>query len=186
MEYTPIEKDVLSMMQRTDFKNLSKNDVISFASKLGELRPEVVKGVLAQYPEFVKLMKSTLTEYRSMIDSIVDSDDESLKGYYSIANKEMDSASESRKQFYNFVQQVQLDYRKCLDNPKLSPEMLMEILNREAALVKMANEKDTEIRDQEKEIEDKVNKKDTEKREFNWKLVGSISLALVTVVGISA
>ena len=186
MEYTPIEKDVLSMMQRTDFKNLSKNDVISFASKLGELRPEVVKGVLAQYPEFVKLMKSTLTEYRSMIDSIVDSDDESLKGYYSIANKEMDSASESRKQFYNFVQQVQLDYRKCLDNPKLSPEMLMEILNREAELVKMANEKDTEIRDQEKEIEDKVNKKDTEKREFNWKLVGSISLALVTVVGISA
>lgn len=39
IEYTPIEKDVLSMMQRTDFKNLSKNDVISFVSKLGELRP---------------------------------------------------------------------------------------------------------------------------------------------------
>jgi hypothetical protein len=34
MEYTPIEKEVLSQMQRTDFKNLSKNDVISFASKL--------------------------------------------------------------------------------------------------------------------------------------------------------
>ena len=43
MEYTPIEKNVLSMMQRTDFKNLSKNDVISFASKLGGLRPEVAK-----------------------------------------------------------------------------------------------------------------------------------------------
>lgn len=186
MEYTPIEKDVLSMMQRTDFKNLSKNDVISFASKLGELRPEVAKEVLAQYPEFVKLMKSALTEYKSMIDSIVDSDDESLKTYYSVANKEMDSASDSRKQFYNFVKQVQSDYSKCLDNPNLSPEMLMEILNREAELVKMANEKDTEIRDQEKEIEDKVNKKDTEKREFNWKLIGSISLALVTVGGISA
>lgn len=86
------------------------------------------------------MMKSTLTEYRSMIDFIVDSDDESLKGYYS----------------------------KCLNNPNLSPKMLAEILNREAELVKMANEKDTE------------------KREFDWKLVGSISLALVTVVGISA
>ena len=31
MEYTPMEKDVLAMMQRTDFKNLSKSDVISFA-----------------------------------------------------------------------------------------------------------------------------------------------------------
>lgn len=31
IEYTPMEKDVLAMMQRTDFKNLSKSDVISFA-----------------------------------------------------------------------------------------------------------------------------------------------------------
>lgn len=186
MEYAPIEKNILSMMQRTDFKNLSKNDVISFASKLGELRPEVAKEVLAQYPEFVKLMKSALTEYKSMIDSIVESDDESLKEYYSIANKEVDSASNSRKQFYDFVKQVQSDYSKCLDNPSLSPEMLIEILNRETELVKVANEKDTEIRDQEKEIEDKANKKDTEKREFNWKLVSGISLALVAVAGISA
>lgn len=39
MEYTPMEKDVLAMMQRTDFKNISKADVISFASKIDELRP---------------------------------------------------------------------------------------------------------------------------------------------------
>ena len=186
MEYTPVEKDVLSLMQRTDFKNLSKNDVISFASKLGELRPEVAKEVLAQFPEFVGLMKSTLTEYKGMLDSIVESDDDSIKEYYDFANKEMDGAAESRKQFYDFVKQVQADYSKLLDNPNLSPEMIMEILNRESELVKMANEKDSEIREQEKEIEDKVNKKDTEKREFNWKLVGRISMAVLTVAGISA
>ena len=186
MEYTPIEKDVLSLMQRTDFKNLSKNDVISFASKLGELRPEVAKEVLAQFPEFVGLMKSTLTEYKGMLDSIVESDDDSIKEYYAVANKEMGSAADSRKQFYDFVKQVQADCSKLLDNPNLSPEMIMEILNRESELVKMANEKDSEIREQEKEIEDKVNKKDTEKREFNWKLVGGISMAVLTVAGISA
>lgn len=186
MEYTPVEKDVLSLMQRTDFKNLSKNDVISFASKLGELRPEVAKEVLAQFPEFVGLMKSTLTEYKGMLDSIVESDDDSIKEYYAVANKEMDSVVDSRKQFYDFVKQVQADCSKLLDNPNLSPEMIMEILNRESELVKMANEKDSEIREQEKEIEDKVNKKDTEKREFNWKLVGGISMAVLTVAGISA
>lgn len=37
-----------------------------------------------------------------------------------------------------------------------------------------------------KKNEDKVNKKDSEKREFNWKLVGGISFALMTVAGISA
>lgn len=186
MEYTPMEKDVLAMMQRTDFKNLSKSDVISFASKIGELRPEVAKEVLAQFPEFIGLIKTALTEYKGMLDTIVSSDDASIKEYYDIANKEMDSATESRKQFYDFVKQVQADYSKLLDNPNLSPEMIMEILNREAELVKMANEKDTEIREQEKEIEDKANKKDSEKREFNWKMVSGICFALVAVAGISA
>ncbi|WP_064687172.1 hypothetical protein [Enterococcus faecalis] len=186
MEYTPIERETLDLMQRTDFKNLSKNDVISFASKLSELRPEVAKEVLAQYPEFVNLMKSALVEYKGMLDSIVASDDESIKEYYSIANKEMDSAGDSRKQYYDFVKQVQADYSKCLDNPNLPPEMIMEILNREAELIKMANEKDSEIRNQEQEIGDKVNKKDSEKRNFNWKLVEGISVALIAVVGISA
>ena len=186
MEYTHMEKDVLSIMQRTDFKNLSKNDIISFASKLGELRPEVAKEVLAQYPEFVKLMQSVLTECRSEIDSIIESDDKSLQEYYSIANKEMDVAADSRKQFYDLVKQVQADYSKCLDNPNLTSEMILEILNRENELIKIADEKDTEIRVQEKKIENEAYKKDTEKREFNWKLVGRISFALVAVVGISA
>lgn len=182
MEYTPMEKDVLAIMQRADFKNLSKGDVIRFVSKLGELRPEVAKEVIAQFPEFVGLMKTALTEF----DTIVSSDDASIKEYYDIANKEMDSAAESKKEFYDFIKQVRADCSKLLDNPNLPPEMMMEILNRETELVKMANEKDTEIRQQEKEIEDKVNKKDSEKREFNWKLVGGISFALMTVAGISA
>lgn len=186
MEYTDKEQQVLLLMQRADFKNLSKRDVISFASKLGELRPEVAKEVFAQYPEFVGLMKAALTEYKGMLDTIVVSDNESIKEYYSIANKEIDSATESRRLFYDLVKQVQADYSKCLDNPNLPPEMIVEILNRQSDLVKMANEKDTEIREQEKDIENKVNKKDTEKREFNWKLVGSISAALITVVGVSA
>lgn len=115
--------------------------------------------MLAQFPEFVGLMKSSLTEYKGMLDTIVSSDDASIKEYYGVANKEMDQAADSRKQLYAFVKQVQADCSKLLDNPNLPPEMMIEILNREAELVKMANEKDTEIRQQEKEIEDKVNKK---------------------------
>ena len=186
MEYSSVEKQVLSMMERTDFKNLSKNDVISFASKIGDLRPEVAREILAQFPEFVNLMKSTLSEYREMLDSIIQSDDESIKQYFDIASKEIDNANDSRKQFYDLLKQVQADYSKCLDNPNISPEMLMEILNSEAALMKLAIEKDTEIREQEREIEQEANKKDSEKREFNWKLVGGICFALVTVAGIGA
>lgn len=62
----------------------------------------------------------------------------------------------------------------------------MEILNKETELVKMADAKDTEIRGQEAVIEASVNKKDAEKRGLNWKFLGTVSLALVSVVGISA
>lgn len=103
MEYTTDENQILSHMQRADFKNLSKNDIISFASKLGELRPKVAKEVLAQFPKFVGLMKSALIEYKGMLDSIISSDDESLKQYFTIANKEMDNADERRQQFYDFA-----------------------------------------------------------------------------------
>ena len=49
MEYTPIEKQALDMMKRTDFKNLSKTDVLSIASKLGELRPDVARKLLHSF-----------------------------------------------------------------------------------------------------------------------------------------
>lgn len=122
MDYSPMEKDILALMQRTDFKNLSKGDIISFASKIGELRPEVAKEVLAQFPEFVELMKSALSEYKGMLDSIISSDDASIKNYYSIADKELGSAADSRKQFFDMVRQAQEDCSKLLENPNLSPE----------------------------------------------------------------
>lgn len=186
MDYTPAEQNVLSLMDRTDFKNLSKNDVVGFASKLAELRPEVAREVLAQYPEYVKLMQSTIIEYKNMLDAIVKSDDESLEAYYGVANRELDSATDSRKQYYDLIKQVQSDYSRCLNNPNLPPETVMEILNKETELVKMADVKDTEIRGQEAVIEASVNKKDAEKRGLNWKFLGTVSLALVSVVGISA
>ena len=48
-------------------------------------------------------LKSALTEYKGMLDTIVSSDDASIKEYYGVANKEMDQAADSRKQFYAFV-----------------------------------------------------------------------------------
>lgn len=95
MEYTDIEKQVLSLMERTDFKSLSKNDVISYASKLNELRPEVAAQVLAQFPELAKLIQSSLVEYKDVLEKIVESDDESTSQVYGILNKELDGAGKS-------------------------------------------------------------------------------------------
>ena len=77
MDYTNTEKQFLSLMERTNFRNLSKNDVLSYASKLNELRPEVAQQVLEQFPELVKLIQSSMVEYKEILEKIIASDDDS-------------------------------------------------------------------------------------------------------------
>ena len=75
MQYTDIEKQTLDMLQRTDFKNISKNEVVSIFSQLSQPRPEVATEVLAQFPEFVKLVQSSMSEYKEILSNIIASDD---------------------------------------------------------------------------------------------------------------
>lgn len=44
----------------------------------------------------------------------------------------------------DFIESVRSDYSKCLDNPEMTPEIRMEILEREMELVKFADKKDSE------------------------------------------
>lgn len=182
MEYTDVEKQVLSLMERTDFKSLSKNDVISYASKLNELRLEVAAKVLAQFPELAKLIQSSLVEYKDVLES----DDESTSQVYGILNKELDGAGKSREEYLGFADKVRSDLSKCLDNPNLTPEEQKEIREQEMEVLRMVDKKDTEIREQEMETARMADKKDSEKKAFNWKVIGAASFAVITAVGIGA
>lgn len=186
MEYTEIEKQALDMMKRTDFKNLSKTDVVSIASKLSELRPDVAKEVIAQFPEFAKLIQSSMEEYKDILGNIVSSDDESVKQVYTIADKDMDTSANSRRQFYEFAGKVHADLSKCLDNPDLSAEERKDILAQEIEILKAVSEKDSEIRTHETETVKMVDKKDSEKRQFNWGVIKVASTVLVVGLGIAA
>lgn len=187
MEYTPIEKQTLDMMKRTDFKNLSKTDVLGIVSKLSELRPDVAKEVIAQFPEFVNLIQSSMAEYKDILGNIISSDDESIKQVYAVADKELDASADSRKQFYDFAEKVHADISKCLDNPQLSPEEREAMLEKEMEILKTVSDKDTEIRSQETETIRMVDKKDSEKRQFNWGIVKVASSVLVAglAIGVS-
>lgn len=186
MEYTLKEQEVLELMKRTDFKNLSKNDVLSFATKLSELRPEVAKEILNHFPDYVDLIKSQITEYRLMLDEIIRSDDESLNQYYNIANKQMDSSEEKTRKLLEIIELCRKDCSKILDSQDLSIDEALKIIDREMEFIKLAQEVTKESNVHEQHIEDKVNKKDTEKRMYNWKLVGTVGVAVVAVVGVSA
>lgn len=184
MEYSNVEKQALSIMEKTDFKNLSKNDLLSYASKLNELHPEVAQQVLAQFPELVKLIQSSMVEYKENLDKIIASDDDSTNQVYGILNKELDASHESRKEYIVFADKIRSDLSKCLDNPNLTPEQQKEIIDREMEIFQRVDKKDTEIREQEMETARMADKKDTEKKEFNWKILRASSLVVLTAVGI--
>ncbi len=186
MEYTPIEQQALDMMKRTDFKNLSKSDILSIASKLGELRPDVAKEVIAQFPEFAKLIQTSMEEYKDILGNIISSDDESIKQVYAIADKDMDTSADSRKQFFDFAGKVHADLSKCLDNPNLTAEERKDILAQEMKILKAVSAKDSEIRTHETETVKMVDKKDSEKRQFNWGVIKVASTVLVVGLGIAA
>lgn len=186
MEYTDKEKQALTILGRTDFKNLSKTDVLSFVSMLGEMRPEVATQALAQFPEFANLVRASFGDYREMIGKVISSDDDSLRQVYGLSTQEMQSVDESKRQFYDLANRVHADLSRCLDKENLSDDDRKEILSQEMEVLKMAAEKDADMRSQQREVVREAHQKDSEKRQFNWKLVGGISAALIGVVGIGA
>lgn len=186
MEYTDVEKQVLSLMERTNFKNLSKNDVISYVSKLNELRPDVAVQVLKQFPKLADMVRSLMVEYKGILEKTIASDDASLAQFYGVSNGELANADESRKQFYGLAKTVLDDLSKCLDNPDMTPEQQRDIRDQQMEVLRMASQKDTEIWETEKEILHTADKKDSEKRAFNWKTISAVSAAVVLAVGIGA
>lgn len=184
MGYTNNEKQILSLLERTNFRSLSKNDVLSYAWKLNELRPEVAQQVIALFPELTNLIQSTMVEYKDILKKIVTSDDKSTNQVYDILSKEIDSASDSRKEFIEYADKVRADLSKCLDNPDLTLEQQKDILDRQMEIFYAVDKKDTEIREQEMEVACMVDKKDTEKKEFNWKVISAASFVVLTAVGI--
>lgn len=186
MEYTDKEKQILELLERTDFRNLSKNDLISFDSKLNEMCPGVATQVIAQFPELTSMIKSSLVEYKGMLDTVVASDDESVKQAYTTFDKEIDEAATSRKEYINLADKVRADLSKCLDHPNLNLEERRDIIEREMDILRMVDQKDSEIRDKEMEVVHLADKKDFEKRSFNWKLISGVGFVVFIAVGIGS
>ena len=186
MEYNALEKQTLDILGRTDFKAIKKDETVSITSMLSNMRPEVAKEAIKQFPELANLLKSSLSECKEMLSKIVESDDDSVQHVYGSADKAMDDATLGRTEFMAFAEKVREDYSKCLDNENLTLEEKSEILKGEMEILKMMDSKEKEVRAQQERILSTVDNKDSEKRQFNWKLVGAASMALVTVIGVGA
>ena len=69
MKYTLSEKKVLKKLGIKDFRHMTKDKVVSFASMLPYMNPEVAKKALEQFPSFKDLAGDMVIEYKAIVNA---------------------------------------------------------------------------------------------------------------------
>ena len=77
-----MEQKVLKKLNIKDFRFLTKDKVITMASMLDKMDPEVAKKALEQFPEFASTAKETLSNYKDTLDKGLEENKESVQTYY--------------------------------------------------------------------------------------------------------
>lgn len=120
------EQRVLKKLDIVDFRYITKDKVITMASMLDKMDPEVAKKALEQFPAFTNTVKEMLFEYKNTLDKYLESNNESIKSYYDSCN--------------SIIETLQ----KHLENENISFEERKYIIDKMCEISKNIGEKDSE------------------------------------------
>lgn len=120
------EREVLQQLNIPDFRHITKDKVMTFASMLQNMEPEVAKKALEQFPEFAKMTLEVLKDYKGIMEKTLDENSASSKQCYDIYNEVMDAL------------------KSCLAKDDLPFEEKKYYIEKMMEIAKMAESKDTE------------------------------------------
>ncbi|MCF6464914.1 hypothetical protein [Clostridium sp. Cult2] len=120
------EQKVLRKLNIEDFRYLTKDKVITMASMLDKMDPEVAKKAIEQFPDFSNTAKEILNEYKNALNKGLESNRESVESYYDACK--------------SIIEALQ----KQLEDEKLSFEERKYIIDEMLEVSKMMGEKDSE------------------------------------------
>jgi len=126
MKRTLTEAQVLKKLDITDFRHLTKEKVISMATMLDKMDPEVAKKALEQFPEFSSTMKQIFSDYKQVLDEGMKQNADSVKSYYETCDA------------------IIATCQKELDREDLAFEERCYILDQMLAVAKMKGDKNSE------------------------------------------
>lgn len=87
MKHYLTEKQVLKKLDIVDFRHLSKDKVIKFASMIPDMQIEVAEKALEQFPNFASTSLEIMNDYKSIIEDAIKSENESALRCYDIFNR---------------------------------------------------------------------------------------------------
>lgn len=94
MKYTLSEKMVLKKLGIPDFRHMTKDKVMSFATMLPYMDPEVAKKALEQFPSFKDLAGDMVTQYKTIVDKAFEENRISQQAFYDACNSIIQSLQE--------------------------------------------------------------------------------------------
>lgn len=126
MSKTLTEQQVLDSLGVPDFRHVTKDKIMAFATMLPNMDKEVAIKAIEQFPAFSQSVTSLVTSLRDVMNSSINSNDESMRSVIATDNKIIDSLL------------------KMLEKDNLSPEERMTIINATLELSDRIHAKDTE------------------------------------------
>ena len=78
------EQEVLDLLEIPNFRCLSKEKFMTFATYISFMKPQIAIRVIEQIPCYVELAKSTLCDFKEVVATCVRSNDEGIRQYYSV------------------------------------------------------------------------------------------------------
>ncbi len=126
MSKTITEQKVLNKLDIPDFRHMTKDKVMSFASMLPDMDPEVAKKALEQFPEFAKTILEITKNYKETLE------------------KGLEENAASTKVCYNACNAIIESLQKLLEKEDLSYEERKDITDKMIEVSKMMSDKDSE------------------------------------------
>lgn len=75
----------------SDFRHMTKDKVVEFASLLPQLDPEVAKKALEQFPTFTSFANEIVATYKTLICELIKSNEEDDQAFYNACNTIIES-----------------------------------------------------------------------------------------------
>lgn len=107
------EKQVLRKLDIPDFRHLTKDKVIAFASMVPNMQPEVAKKALEQFPNFASTSLDIMQEYKTIFEEAIADEREGAQITYEMYRCIMDADQKLLEEELSFEQEMLiLDHMK--------------------------------------------------------------------------
>ncbi len=122
MARTLTEEKVLKKLGIPDFRHMTKDKIVAFATMLPKMDPEVAKKALDQFPEFAKTATEIVTYYKEAVEKGFEYNDASVKSFYLTCDSIIETLNEQLKDGNLSFQEKQIIIDKMIELAKMKAD----------------------------------------------------------------